>query len=73
MAQYMNCGPDDKHEWQEVSPLYSTKMTGVYLGGLVYESSQEDNNYSLVKINSDDLKELSDIDALNYDDVVGMD
>ena len=59
----MNCGTDDKHEWQEVNALHS-KMIIVYSGGLVYKYVQEGSNYGLVKINSEDLKDLSDIDAL---------
>jgi hypothetical protein len=51
-------------EFNEVSALYSTKMTGVYSGGLVYEYSQEPSNYGLVKISGDSLSELPDYDAL---------
>lgn len=54
----------NKRQFQEVSALYSTKMTGVYSGGLVYEYSQEPSNYGLVKVDGDDTKELSDFDAL---------
>ncbi|KAI5283262.1 beta-glucanosyltransferase, partial [Ascosphaera aggregata] len=36
-------------KFEEVAALYSTKMTGVYSGGLVYEYSQEDSNYGLVE------------------------
>lgn len=62
LSEY-GCNTNER-EWQEVSALYSTKMTGVYSGGLVYEYSQEDSDYGLVKIDGDDLKELSDFDAL---------
>ena len=40
-------------KFEEVAALYNTEMTGVYSGGLVYEYSQEGNNYGLVTINSD--------------------
>ncbi|KAJ5132906.1 hypothetical protein N7448_007064 [Penicillium atrosanguineum] len=51
-------------KFEEVSALYSTKMTGVYSGGLVYEYSQESSNYGLVKISGDSVSELPDYDAL---------
>ncbi|TPR10641.1 hypothetical protein CAN33_0035355 [Aspergillus niger] len=54
----------NKREFEEVSALYDTKMTGVYSGGLVYEYSQESSNYGLVEINGDSVKTLSDYDAL---------
>ncbi|KAI9925489.1 beta-glucanosyltransferase [Aspergillus wentii] len=54
----------NKRQFQEVGSLYSTKMTGVYSGGLVYEYSQEDSNYGLVKISDNDVKTLDDYDAL---------
>ena len=62
LSEY-GCNTNER-EWQEVSALYSTKMTGVYSGGLVYEYSQEPSNYGLVKVDGDDVKELSDFDAL---------
>ncbi|KAI9842922.1 MAG: beta-glucanosyltransferase [Sclerophora amabilis] len=53
-------------EFNEVKALYSTKMSSVFSGGLVYEYSNEpDNpNYGLVKINGNNLKELEDYKAL---------
>ncbi|KAJ5103932.1 Glucanosyltransferase-domain-containing protein [Penicillium argentinense] len=51
-------------KFEEVSALYSTKMTGVYSGGLVYEYSQESSNYGLVKISGDEVSTLKDYDAL---------
>ncbi|GKZ18393.1 beta-glucanosyltransferase [Aspergillus brasiliensis] len=54
----------NKREFEEVSALYDTKMTGVYSGGLVYEYSQESSNYGLVEINGNDVKTLDDFDAL---------
>ncbi|PLN85262.1 Glucanosyltransferase-domain-containing protein [Aspergillus taichungensis] len=53
----------NKRDFGEVEALYSEKMTGVYSGGLVYEYSQEDSNYGLVKV-GDNLKDLPDFDAL---------
>ncbi|BCR87494.1 1,3-beta-glucanosyltransferase gel1 [Aspergillus chevalieri] len=51
-------------KFEEVEALYSTKMTGVYSGGLVYEYSQEPSNYGLVKVDGDSVNELKDFDAL---------
>lgn len=36
--------------WQEVDALFSEKMTGVFSGGLVYEFTQEEADYGLVKL-----------------------
>ena len=51
-------------KFEEVKSLYSTDMTGVYSGGLVYEYSQEDSNYGLVEINGDSVTERDDFKAL---------
>lgn len=39
-------------------------MSSVFSGGLVYEYSEEDNNYGLVVINGDSIEELDDFQAL---------
>jgi hypothetical protein len=54
----------NKREWQEVKALYSTKMTPVYSGGLVYEYSEAGNNYGLAKIDGDKVTTNKDYDAL---------
>ena len=51
-------------KFQEVHALYSEKMTPVYSGGLVYEWSQADNNFGLVKIEGNHDKLLPDYHAL---------
>ncbi|KAJ5887781.1 1-3-beta-glucanosyltransferase Gel1 [Penicillium taxi] len=51
-------------KFEEVSSLYSTDMTSVYSGGLVYEYSQESSKYGLVSISDDSVKELDDYTAL---------
>jgi hypothetical protein len=51
-------------DFGEVSSLYSTDMTAVYSGGLVYEYSQEPSNYGLVEISGSSVSELPDFDAL---------
>lgn len=40
-------------KFEEVASLYSSNMSPVYSGGLVYEYSQESSNYGLVNIESD--------------------
>ncbi|KAL1980080.1 hypothetical protein VTN96DRAFT_4669 [Rasamsonia emersonii] len=54
----------NKREFQEVASLYSTDMTPVYSGGLVYEYSEEGSNYGLVKINGNNVEEKPDYQAL---------
>jgi len=51
--------------WQEVGALYSDQMTGVFSGGLVYEFTQEPNDYGLVNITSgEDVIILDEFDSL---------
>jgi 1,3-beta-glucanosyltransferase GAS5 len=51
-------------KWEEVSALYNTEMTSVYSGGLVYEYSEEGNNYGLGTINGNSYTENQDFQAL---------
>lgn len=51
-------------DFGEIASLYSTDMTAVYSGGLVYEYSQEANKYGLVSISGGTVTELSDFSAL---------
>lgn len=51
-------------DFGEVSALYNTEMTSVYSGGLVYEYSNEANNYGLVTISGSSVSTLPDFDAL---------
>lgn len=44
----------------EIQAIYSTKMTGVFSGGLVYEYTQEENDYGLVEINDGNVTILTD-------------
>jgi hypothetical protein len=51
--------------FEETAALYSTQMTGVYSGGLVYEYSEEGSSYGLVNITSDGkVTELEDFQNL---------
>ncbi|KAJ6258890.1 1,3-beta-glucanosyltransferase gel1 [Drechslerella dactyloides] len=45
----------------EIEAIYSTQMTGVFSGGLVYEWTQEENKFGLVKV-SQDLKSIELMD-----------
>ena len=45
--------------FEEVASLYGTDMTPVYSGGLVYEYSEEGNDYGLVTINGDGITETT--------------
>ncbi|KAI9644156.1 1,3-beta-glucanosyltransferase [Ciborinia camelliae] len=47
-----------------VKSIYSTDMTGVYSGGLVYEYSEEESHYGLVTISGSTVTELKDFTAL---------
>jgi hypothetical protein len=51
-------------KFEEVTSLYSTDMTAVYSGGLVYEYSQEESNYGLVTISGSSISERDDFTAL---------
>ncbi|ESZ96854.1 1,3-beta-glucanosyltransferase gel1 [Sclerotinia borealis F-4128] len=50
--------------FEEVKSLYSTDMTAVYSGGLVYEYSEEGSKYGLVTIKGDSVTEKDDFSAL---------
>jgi len=54
----------NKRDFGEVEALYSTQMTGVYSGGLVYEYSQEPSNYGLIDLSGSTPKELPDFQTL---------
>ncbi|CAD6647697.1 BAH_G0047130.mRNA.1.CDS.1 [Saccharomyces cerevisiae] len=45
-------------QFQEIGYLFSEEMYSVFCGGLVYEFSQEDNNYGLVEYQEDDSVQL---------------
>jgi len=51
-------------KFEEIASLYSTQMTSVYSGGLVYEYSQEESKYGLVTISGSSVSELPDFAAL---------
>ena len=51
-------------KFEEIKSLYSTDMSSVYSGALVYEYSEEGSKYGLVSIQSDGVSELADFKAL---------
>lgn len=51
--------------FQEVAALYSTNMTSVFSGGLVYEYSEEGNGYGLVTISGDSVATNADFNYLS--------
>jgi len=51
-------------KFEEVASLYSTDMTAVYSGGLVYEYSNEDSNFGLVNLDGNTVKPKPDFTAL---------
>lgn len=54
----------NERNWGEVAALYSTKMTGVYSGGLAYEYTIEPNGYGLVEVVDGEVVPNRDFDAL---------
>lgn len=55
---------DGDRPFTEVKSLFSTDMTGVFSGGLVFEYSQEENDYGLVELTTSLVTKLSDFTAL---------
>jgi len=51
MFSEYGCNVPRTRYFDEVLSLYSTNMTGVFSGGLVYEYSNETNDYGLVVVN----------------------
>lgn len=62
LSEY-GCNTNER-SFEEVETLYSTKMTGVYSGGLVYEYTNGVNNYGLVDIDGGSVHTRPDFDAL---------
>jgi 1,3-beta-glucanosyltransferase GAS3 len=47
------CNTPSPRIFTEIGAIYGPNMTDVFSGGVVYEYSQEDNNYGLVQVNDD--------------------
>lgn len=52
LSEY-GCITNGPRQFGEVGALMSSEMTGVYSGGLMYEYSEDANNYGIVNISSD--------------------
>lgn len=63
LSEY-GCIKPNPRNFEEVASLYSTDMTGVYSGGLVYEYSEEGSGYGLVKVK--DSKTVTELDGFGY-------
>eukprot|EP01119_Soliformovum_irregulare_P012526 TRINITY_DN325_c0_g1_i2.p1 TRINITY_DN325_c0_g1~~TRINITY_DN325_c0_g1_i2.p1 ORF type:complete len:559 (-),score=157.23 TRINITY_DN325_c0_g1_i2:61-1737(-) len=60
------CNNPSPRIFTEVLSLYSSNMTGVFSGGLVYEYSQEVNQFGLVQVNYGNNTVTPLIDYYNY-------
>lgn len=66
LSEY-GCNEITPRRFSEVQAIYSDHMVGVFSGGLVYEFTQEPNNYGLVKVlPNGDVQLLDDFVALKY-------
>lgn len=52
------CNEVRPRTFSEVPVIYGDQMTGVFSGGLVYEYTQEENNYGLVQFNDNNTASL---------------
>ncbi|KAG5417866.1 gel1 [Candida metapsilosis] len=58
------CNTISPRPFTEVAKIYSTKMSSVFSGGLVYEYSEEDNHYGLVSLDDNKVKPNQDFKNL---------
>lgn len=58
------CNKPQPRYWNETQSMYGKEMTPVFSGGVVYEYTEEDNNYGLVEIKKDKLRVLGDYNRL---------
>lgn len=66
LSEY-GCNDITPRKFSEVQAIYSNDMVGVFSGGLVYEFTQEPNNYGLVEVlPNGDVQLLDDFIALKY-------
>lgn len=63
------CNVPSPRTFGEITSLYSSDMTGVFSGGLVYEFTQEASKYGLVQV-SDDGKSVETL--VDYDNLQKM-
>lgn len=66
LSEY-GCNEVTPRMFSEVQAIYSDDMVGVFSGGLVYEFTQEPNNYGLVEVlENGDVQLLDDFFSLKY-------
>jgi hypothetical protein len=58
------CNTPKPRYWNETQSLYGKDMIDVFAGGVVYEYTEEENEYGLVNITSGTLNVLSDFNRL---------
>lgn len=58
------CNEVTPRKFTEIGAIYSDDMSSVFSGGLVYEYSQEANNYGVVEIKDGKVSKLPDFDNL---------
>lgn len=58
------CNTPTTRYWKETQAMYGKDMTPVFSGGVVYEWTEEDNKYGLVKIDGEELSVLGDYNRL---------
>ncbi|KAK5997213.1 1,3-beta-glucanosyltransferase gel2 [Cladobotryum mycophilum] len=58
------CNTPQPRYWNETQAIYGTNMTPVFSGGVVYEWTEEDNNYGLVNIQDGTLQIMTDYNRL---------
>jgi hypothetical protein len=58
------CNTPMPRYWNETQAIYGPDMTPVFSGGVVYEYTEEANNYGLVNISGDTLQILGDYNRL---------
>lgn len=56
----MGCNKVQPITFGDLSTLFAEPMSGVLSGGIVYEYTQEDNDYGLVKVNGNGIQQLPD-------------
>jgi hypothetical protein len=58
------CNTPMPRYWNETQAIYGSEMTPVFSGGIVYEYTEEENNYGLVNVSGDNLQILGDYNRL---------
>ncbi|RCI16877.1 hypothetical protein L249_2040 [Ophiocordyceps polyrhachis-furcata BCC 54312] len=62
LSEY-GCIQSRPRKFDEMAALMSPAMTSVYSGGLLYEYSEESNNYGIVRIKGDAVEPLREFDS----------